>query len=129
MEDVQLPGMAPMGGAGGLDDMSITMDMMPGDSPDSGIPDEEYDECDGVSSEVLDLARELVIQAGSADKAREVIDKVDEVMDLLDGVVDDGAETDVIAQFANSLPDEPDLPNNRHNEMGMTAMFDPNYSR
>jgi hypothetical protein len=122
MEGSPMPGVASVVDAMG----DVAMGMMPGDSPDQGIPDECAEEC-GVSPEVLDLARELVVQAGSADKAREVIDKVDEVMDLLGDVVDGGSEADAIMQFADSLPDELDLPNNRHNVLGMSAMFDPSH--
>ena len=125
MEDMEA---SPESGVSSVVDAmgDVAMEMMPGDSPDQGVPDEYADEC-GVSPEVLDLARELVVQAGSADKAREVIDKVDEVMDLLDDVVEGGSEADVISQFADSLPDEPDLPNNRHNDLGMATMFDPSH--
>ena len=117
MEDIPTQGML---------DAPEAMDMMPGDLSIDNYSDED---CCGVSPEVLDLAKQLITQAGSAEKAREIVDKVEEVMDLLDGVVQGGGESDIISRFADSMPDEPGLPNNRHNMFGMSSAYNPSELR
>ena len=125
MEDMPMPGTTSVLSGGSSAQMA--MGVMPGDSPHTGMQVDEYDEGD-ISPETLDLARELVLQAGSAEKAREIVDKVEEVMELLGSVVK-GGDTDMISKFADSMPDEPDMPNDRHNEFGMSSAYNPSNIR
>ena len=121
MEDMPMPGGTSVMGGGAMaqDAQEVGMDIMPSDYAPDGI---EVDTCDSepVSPELLELAQELVMMAGGADRAREIIDKVQDVQEILD--VDDAA---AIAGMADTMPEEPDLPNNRHNSLGMSAMYDP----
>lgn len=121
MEDMPMPGTTSvMSGAGAAQDaQEVGMDIMPGDFAPDGYEQEVDDTCP-VTPDLIQLATELVRAAGGADRAREVIDKVDDVQEVLD--IDD---EDTIAGIADLMPVTPDLPNNRHNELGMSAMFDP----
>lgn len=96
------------------------MDIMPGDMAPDG--NEMHDYCgDGpVTPDLLELARELIMSAGSADRAREIIDKVDEVSQILD--IDDAG---MISGMADMMPDDPDLPTGSMNSMGMSSMYNP----
>jgi hypothetical protein len=121
MEDMPVPGTTSvMSGAGAAQDaQEVGMDIMPGDFAPDGYEQEE-ESCCPVTPDLIQLATDLVRAAGSADRAREVIDKVDDVQEVLD--IDD---EETIAGIADMMPVTPDLPNNRHNELGMSAMFDP----
>lgn len=84
------------------------MVMMPGDPPDSGMPVDSGEV--SVPSEALDLAKQLINMAGSAELARDIIDKVSEAEEILSDVIDT-ADIDMISRFANDTPEELDFPN------------------
>lgn len=107
------------GGAAAQGAEEVGMDIMPSDYAPDGIETHEEDNCP-IDPQLLEIAQELVAMAGGADKAREIIDKVQDVQEVLG--IDD---MEAIAGFADTMPDEPDLPSNRHNELGMSAMYDP----
>lgn len=88
-------------------DVSVAMGMMPGDPPDRGIPVDSGET--SISPEALDLAQQLIAMAGSPELARDIIDRVAEASEILGDVVDD---TNMISRFADSTPEDIDLPNN-----------------
>lgn len=122
MEDMPMPGGTSVMGGGAMaqDAQEVGMDIMPGDYAPDGVEVETGCDAGPVSPDLLELAQELVMRAGGADRAREIIDKVQDVQEILD--IDDAA---AIADMADAIPDSPDLPNNRHNSLGMSAMYDP----
>ncbi len=108
------------GGSAAQGAQEVGMDIMPSDyAPDGYEQEEDCEDCP-MDPALLELAQELVAMAGGPDKARELIDKVQDVQEVLG--VDD---TSAIAGMAEQMPDDPDLPNNRHDELGMSAMYDP----
>ena len=124
MEDMPMAGTTSVlsGGSAAQDAQEVGMDIMPSDYAPDGYEQEE-EECGDcpISSELLDLAQELIARAGGPDKARDIIDKVQDVQEVLN--VDDAS---AIAGMAEQMPEDSDLPtNNRHDELGMSAMYDP----
>ncbi len=77
-----------------------------------------YEEDKGFSETQLKIAKRFIELMGSADKAREIVDKVDECQECL-GIVDDHAESDssMIDQMAGMLPSSADLP------MGLSNLY------
>lgn len=103
----------------------VAMTIMPSNSM-GGIEDRSEDEDESeshFSPEDYQLARELVDQVGCVDRARELLDKLDDVMDTLDLEPAISSHSE-IAGIADQMPDDPDLPNNRHNMFGVASFFD-----
>ena len=111
MEDMPMAGTTSVlsGGSAAQDAEEVGMDIMPSDYAPDGTEMHQDDDCP-IDSQLLDLAQELVAMAGGPDKAREIIDKVQGVQDVLG--IDD---MEAISGFADTMPDDPDLPNNRNN--------------
>jgi hypothetical protein len=89
---------------------------MSGDEPTNDV---DEGECGFHPDDYL-LAKELVAQVGSVEKARELLDNLDEVYETLDLIP---AEEDQIAIIAGQVPDEPDFPTDR--QMNMARQVDP----
>jgi len=90
--------------------------MMPGDEgpPDGAYVDEG--ECPP-DPELLSLAQELVVRAGGADRARDLIGKIQDVQEVLEVT-----DSDVISNMADMIPDQMDLPTGGM-AMGMSQAF------
>jgi len=119
MEDMPTPGMTSVlsGGSSAQQAQQVGMDIMPGDYAPDGYEEHECGE-EPVSSDLLELAQELIMQAGGADRAREIIDKVQDVQEVLN--IDDAA---AIAHMADFMPEEPDLPTGRGMQAGSSQMY------
>lgn len=110
-------GPEPVSGMGGQNAMGsegsasieVGMEIMPGDDFGS----EDYDDETGCGFHPDDyvLAKQLVAQVGSVERARELLENLDEVYETLDLVP---AEEEQIAIIAGQVPDEPDYPTDRH---------------
>lgn len=99
----------------------VSMDIMPGDQNTCDLGEEA---CEGFTAEQLAAAKNLVSMVGSADKARELIDKVDEVMEILQPNADQ-ADTDAIDMIAGLLPAAADMPTLMATPMNMGNRFSP----
>ena len=107
-------GLDPMSGMGiqsamsnmGPGPMNAGMITMSGDS----CPEDEGDE-DKFTSDDYMLAKQLISQVGSAERARELLDNLDNVYQMLD--LDPESDDKQIALIAGSTPDEIDFPTNR----------------
>lgn len=105
-------GMMPMSGTGiqdvmantGFGPMNVSMTTMSGDECDEE-KDEKFTADDYV------LAKELIAQVGSAERARELLDNLDNVYDMLE--IDPSSDSDQIALIAGNTPDEVDFPTSR----------------
>jgi hypothetical protein len=107
-------GMQPMSGTGiqsamsnaGFGPINVSMGGM--SSAECG---EDAGEDEKFTSEDYILAKELIAQVGSADRARELLDNLSNVYDMLD--IDPNSDDNQIAIIAGSTPDEVDFPSNR----------------
>lgn len=114
----------PVSGMGGHNAMGqmdtagieVGMAIMPGD----GDPVNDVDEggC-GFHPDDYVLAKQLVAQVGSVERARELLENLDEVYETLNLVP---ADEEQIAFIAGSVPEEPDFPSDRNN---MARQVDP----
>ena len=99
--------MAGMGGqdAMGTDSIEIGMEIMPGDW-------ESFDDVEcgdgGFHPDDYVLAKELIANVGSSERAHELIDNLDEVLDTLNIQPDNDEES--IAFIAGHVPDDIDSP-------------------
>jgi len=104
-----------MGDMGGLDNdfapaagtTEVSMEIMPGD-PEMQEQDVECEE--SFKPEEINMARDLIAMVGSADRVRELIDKVDDAMEVFDQSDENDAETiDMIAGLMPSIADMPTM--------------------
>lgn len=87
--------------------------------------DYEEDQC-GFTPEDYQLARELVSQVGSVERARELLENLEEVTDTLDlepGLA--AASGYDVDDIADQMPEDPDLPTNM---LGMSSLYDAGHS-
>jgi hypothetical protein len=121
MEQMGPDPVSGMGGGAAMGQMDtagieVGMAIMPGD----GDPVNDVDDgsC-GFHPDDYVLAKQLVAQVGSVERARELLENLDEVYETLDLVP---AEEEQISIIAGAVPDEPDYPTDRHN---MARQVDP----
>lgn len=109
----------------GGEDVEATMMIMPGDQgPEETDMGREEEEC-GFAPEDYELARQLVAQVGDIERVHELLANLEEVEDTLDLEPAMDYEIDGIA---DQMPEAPDLPTNRHNVLGMSALYDVGHS-
>ena len=109
----------------GGEDVDATMMIMPGDpGPEEMDMGREEEEC-GFAPEDYECARELVRKVGSIERVHELLANLEEVEDTLDL---EPAMDYEIDDIADQMPEEPDLPTNRHNTLGMSSLYDPGHS-
>jgi hypothetical protein len=120
-EQLPMPGMTShlSGGTASQD----AMGMMPGDQELGGMDEPPCDEPEATpfSQEQFQAARDLIAMTGSADRARELIDKIDDAVEVLD---DSGAEEQAIDMVADLIPQTPDAPMGR-GVLSIQSMFNP----
>lgn len=74
-------------------------------------PEEDDDGEEKFTSDDYMLAKQLISQVGSAERARELLDNLDNVYQMLD--MDPESDDKQIALIAGSTPNDIDLPTNR----------------
>ncbi len=86
----------------------------------------EEDDSQGFTEKELKLTKRFVELVGGADRARELLDKVDECEDCL-GLIDDeeSSDDDIINHMAGLMPLSADLPTGISNSLGMSALYNP----
>jgi hypothetical protein len=90
---------------------------------------DELEEPEGYTAKELKLAKRFVELVGGADRARELIDKVDDCEDCLQIIDDeevqrrDAAE---IEKMAGLIPGLPDLPMAAKAVMDLSSLYNPN---
>lgn len=113
------------GGSSG-EDMDATMMIMPGDpGPEEMDMGREEEEGCGFAPEDYECARELVQKVGSIERVHELLANLENVEDTLDL---EPAMDYEIDDIADQMPDEPDLPTDRHNSLGMSSLYDPGHT-
>lgn len=119
MEQIPAPGLtSTMSGAA---QAQSAMNVLPGQSAHTGF-EMDVSECDEqFDPEHVAAAKELIALVGGADKARELIDKVDEAMEVFDDGQDDAKTIDLVAEL---IPDMPDMPMHR-SMTRISSMYDP----
>jgi len=121
MEQIPAPGMGS--NTSGVSPQSA-MNVLPGQAAATGFEMnlDDDDEGSGYQPEQVAAARDFIAMVGSAEVARELIDKVEEAM----GVFDDGGgdDTDTIDLVASLIPEVPDMPMQK-NITRISSMFDP----
>jgi len=100
------------GSTGGLAQGAMQTDMPAGNPMSMGMEfggEEEYEEeeCEEFSAEELKLGERYVELAGGADRARELLDKIEECGECV-GLA--GDESDEIGGISDTMPGLPDLP-------------------
>ena len=100
------PDPVSMGGQDAMAGIEIGMQIMPGDEEADNVYDD--DEC-GFYPDDYVLAKQLVAQVGSVERARELLENLDEVYETLD-MHPDGNDEDSIAFIAGHVPDDIDTP-------------------
>jgi hypothetical protein len=109
-------GPEPVSGMGGQDAMNsgdtieVGMEIMQSNCDPMGEMDEE----DGFHPDDYMLAKQLVAQVGGVDRARELLENLDEVYETLDLIP---AEEEQISFIAGQVPDEPDFPTDRNQNL------------
>lgn len=99
------------------------MSMMPSDqAPELDMSLGRNEENCGFTEEDYAIAKEFVEQIGGAERARELIDKLDDCYECLDLVP---AEQEQIDDIAAHMPDEVDFPTSR--QVTISSMFDPGH--
>ena len=111
---------------GGVESQSTMNTMLPGDIDPSGMSldmgCEIGDEGDTqFKPEHIQAAKDLITMVGSADKARELIDKVDEALEVFD---DGGEDEQAIDLVASLIPEIPDMPMQK-SITSISSRFDP----
>jgi len=106
----------PLAGSG-LAQGAMQTDMPAGNPMGMGMEfggEEEYEEeeCEEFSAEELQLGERYVELAGGADRARELLDKVEECGECIGMVGDEG---DQIEGISDAMPGLPDLPTDHFN--------------
>lgn len=109
----------PISGMGGQDAMGsvdsaaieIGMEVMPGDEEPMNVDDGGC----GFHPDDYVLAKQLVAQVGSVERARELLENLDEVYETLDLMPADDEEQ--IAVIAGQVPDDPEYPTDRQTSM------------
>jgi len=119
-EQIPAPGMTSGGGA----EAQSAMNMLPGDANqpevaiDMGCEDEENTQ---FQPEHIQAAKDLIAMVGGADKARELIDKVDDALEVFETEADDEQAIDLVASL---MPDVADMPMQK-SITRISSMFDP----
>ncbi len=87
----------------------------------------ECDEQEGYTSKELKIAKKFIELMGSADRAREILDKVDDCLECLD-IVDEQPADDAsaIEKMAGLMPMLPDLPMAAKAAMDLSTLYNPN---
>jgi len=67
----------------------------------------EEEECGQFRPEDIAAAKDLIALVGGADRARELIDKVDEALEVFDDGAEDAETIDLVASL---IPEVPDMP-------------------
>ena len=121
MEQIPAPGMtSTMSGAA---QAQSVMNVLPGQNATTGF--EMGDECeacdDQYKPEQIAAARDFIALVGSAEAARDLIDKVDEAIEVFSGGDDDSDAIDFVAAL---IPDTPDMPMQK-SMTRISAMYDP----
>jgi len=122
MEQIPAPGMtSTMSGAA---QAQSVMNVLPGQNATTGFEmDGQCEECDDqYKPEQIAAARDFIALVGSADAARELIDKVDEAIEVFSGGDDD--DSDAIDFVAALIPDTPDMPMQK-SMTRISSMYDP----
>jgi hypothetical protein len=127
MEQIPAPGMSStMSGAA---QAQSAMNVLPGQTATTGFEmDTDMGCCDDnnkFAPEHVAAARDFVAMVGSADAARELIDKVDEAMEVFDDGDDDSEAIDLVATL---IPDMVDMPMQK-SMTRISSMFDPSSGR
>lgn len=120
MEQMPTPGMtSTMSGAA---QAQSAMNVLPGDHSSPGFA-VDVEEDDGFDPKHIAAAKDLIALVGCAERARELIDKVDDAMEVFDDGEDDLKTIDLVAQL---IPDTPDMPMER-GITSISSMYDPNF--
>lgn len=119
-EQIPAPTMTTGGGVqaqSAMDEPGEAVPPMP--TPEVGC---EVEEDTQFLPEHVQAAKDLIAMVGGADKARELIDKVDDALDVFD---DGGQEEEAIDLVASLMPEVPDMPMQK-SITRISSMFDPN---
>ncbi len=76
------------------------------------------------SEKELKITKRFIEIVGGADRARELLDKVDECEDCLGLVDEEDDDESIIQQIADAAPEVPDFPTSIKN-MGISTLYNP----
>ncbi len=98
------------------------------DTEESEYLEQDDEERGGFTAKDLKIAKRFVELMGGADRAREIVDKVDECQDCLELIDDEEVQKrdgSAIEHMAGFMPSTPDLPMLGKAAHGMSALYNP----
>lgn len=119
-EQIPAPGMTSGGGA----EAQSAMNMLPGSTAQPDMTLDlgcEVEENEQFQPEHVQAAKDLIAMVGGADKARELIDKVDDALEVFENGADEEQAIDLVASL---MPDMADIPMQK-SITRISSMFDP----